>query len=307
MADVSVLIATYRPTYFPEALGSALAQTHADLEVVVVDDSPTDEIERIVSETHDQRVRYLRNPKRVGPASSYGRAIVEATAPILAVLNDDDVWEPILVERLFAALRADPEAVLAFSDHWVIVDGQRDEAASSALSQKWKRDSLAGGLHRPFQRLALLDKSVPLAVAALFRKAALDGAGIPELAGGTYDYFLSYLLCRDGQAAIYVPQRLASWRIHAGNLTAIPSVARAEEGAFVTGIIESDRRLAELRTELRRQHAEALWGVATRSLRAGSRTRAMQAAVSALKLGNAKAALLIPAAAIPRAVLARLT
>jgi glycosyltransferase involved in cell wall biosynthesis len=307
MAEVSVLIAAYKPSYFAEALRSALAQTQPGLEVVVVDDSMGDEIKRIVNETGDHRVRYSRNPEQLGPAASHSRAIDEATAPILGLLNDDDVWEPTLAARLFAALQAEPDAVLAFGDHWVMLDGRKDDAASDELSRKWKRDALAGGLHRPFQRLAVIDKSVPLAVAALFRKAALGGARIPSSVGGTYDYFLSYLLCRDGQGAVYVPERLASWRVHPSNLTSDPSVERAEEGAFVTSVVASDRRLAGLRVELRAQQSEALWAVATRSLRAGSRARSLRAAVSSLRLGKRKAALLIPAAVVPRAILARLT
>jgi glycosyltransferase involved in cell wall biosynthesis len=305
MVEVSVLIAAFKPSYLAEALRSALAQTQTALEVVVVDDSLGGEIKRIVNETSDHRVRYFRNPERLGPAASHSRAIDEATAPILGVLNDDDIWEPTLVERLFAALRAEPDAVLAFGDHWVMLDGRKDEAASDELSRQWKRDALAGGLHRPFQRLALVDKSVPLAVAALFRKAALGSARIPSSVGGTYDYFLSYLLCRDGHGAVYVPERLASWRIHTSNLTSVPSVERAEEGAFVASVIASDRRLAGLRVELRAQQSEAEWAVATRSLRAGSRARSLRAAFSSLRLGKRKAALLIPAAALPRAILTR--
>jgi glycosyltransferase involved in cell wall biosynthesis len=266
-----------------------------------------DEIARIVNEIDDHRVRYFRNPERLGPAAAHGRAIDEATAPILGVLNDDDLWEPTLVERLFAALGAEPDAALAFGDHWVILEGRKDDAASDELTRKWRRDALACGLHRPFQRLALIDKSVPLAVAALFRKAALGGDRIPSSVGGSYDYYLSYLLCRDGQGAVYVPERLASWRLHASNLTSVPSLERAEEGAFVTSVIASDRRVAGLRMELRAQQSEALWAVATRSLRAGSRARSLRAAVSSFSLGKRKAVLLIAAAAVPRAILTKLT
>jgi glycosyltransferase involved in cell wall biosynthesis len=130
MVEVSVLIAAFKPSYLAEALRSALAQTQTGLEVVVVDDSLGDEIKRIVNETSDHRVRYFRNPERLGPAASHSRAIDEATAPILGVLNDDDVWEPTLVERLFAALRAEPDAVLAFGDHWVMLDGRKDAPPS---------------------------------------------------------------------------------------------------------------------------------------------------------------------------------
>jgi hypothetical protein len=113
-------------------------------------------------------------------------------------------------------------------------------------------------------------------VAALFRKAALGGDRIPISVGGTYDYFLSYLLCRDGQGAVYMPERLASWRLHTSNLTSVPSLERAEEAALVTSVIASDPPMTGLRTELRAQQSEVQWGVATRSLRAGSRARSLR-------------------------------
>jgi len=306
MAEVSVLIAAYKPTYFSEALRSALGQTLVDLEVIVIDDSSGDEISRIVDEIGDRRVRYLRNAQQLGPAASHDRAIDEAAAPILGVLNDDDIWEPTLVERLLAALEEEPSAVMAFGDHWVLREGQKDAAASDDLSRKWKRDVLESGLHRPFHRIALVDKSVPLAIAALFRKSALSGSQIPTSVGGAYDYFLSYLLCRDGAGATYLPERLASWRVHSSNLTSVPSVARAEEALSVARLIASDRRLVGLLGELKALESEALWGVATRSLRTGRRMRALRAAISSFRLGNREAAFLVPAALVPRAILAKI-
>ena len=185
-----------------------------------MDDSVGSAVSEIVHRCEDKRVRYLRNEINYGPALSYQRAITEASGPVLAILNDDDVWEPNLAARLLEALVTSSEAVVAFADHWVMVDGKKDLRASDECSREWKRDGLAAGLHRPFRRLALLDKSIPLAIAALFRRDALDGELIPEAVGGTYDFFLSYLLSRNGEGAFYVPERLASWRIHSRNLTA---------------------------------------------------------------------------------------
>jgi len=297
---VSVLVAAYKPRYLESALRSALAQTHRELEVVVVDDSGGSAVAEIVHRLCDPRVRYLRNETNRGPALSHARAIAEASGPVLGVLNDDDVWEPELVARLLEALQSSPEVVVAFADHWVMVDGRRDELASVECSRRWKRDSLAPGLHRPFKRLAVLDKSIWVAGAALFRRAAVEGTVIPQEIGGTYDYFLSYVLSRDGAGAVYVPERLASWRSHEQNLTNEASCARAEEGAAVLRTVIADGRLAELKPALTAAYACALWSVATRSLRGGRRKRAALAALAALRLGHVKSALLLPAILLPR-------
>lgn len=303
MTLLSVLVAAYKPTYLESALRSALDQTHAEIEVVVVDDSVGCAVREIVRRFADPRVRYLRNEMNQGPALSYGRAIAEASGPVLGILNDDDVWEPNLAERLLDALETSPEAVVAFADHWVMMDGEKDRLASDTCSQQWRRDSLAAGLHRPCRRLALLEKSIPLAVAALFRKAAVDRCSIPQEVGGNYDLFLAYVLSRDGAGAVYVPERLASWRMHDKNLTNEASRARAEEGAAVLRILVADRRLSEIRPGLRKAYGDALWSISTRNLRGGSRRRAASASVAALRQGHLKSALLLPLVLIPRRVL----
>jgi GT2 family glycosyltransferase len=303
MARVSVLVAAHKPTYLREALGSAVAQTEKDLEVVVVDDSGSRLVQQIVQSTDDDRLRYVRNDVSLGPASSYQRAIGEASAPIIGILNDDDVWETSLVERLLEQLDSVPDAVLAFGDHWVMIEGVQDQRASSECSARWRRDTLAPGLHRPFERIALIDKSVPLAIAALFRRSALEDASIPHEVGGSYDLWLSYRLCRGGTGAVYVPERLASWRVHSANLTHVASPERAEANAYLYRVMTADPEVRVLQPELDRAYSEALWSVAALNLRFGSRRRAIGSAAHAARLGNHKAALLISAVVLPKRLL----
>ena len=65
-----------------------------------MDDSVGSAVSEIVHRCGDKRVRYLRNEINYGPALSYQRAITEASGPVLAILNDDDVWELNLAARL---------------------------------------------------------------------------------------------------------------------------------------------------------------------------------------------------------------
>lgn len=297
---VSVLVAAYRPCHLPAALASALAQTHRDLEIVVVDDSDGGDVRQIVEQLDDPRIRYLPNERNLGPAASYSRAIHEASGAVIGILNDDDLWEPQLVEQLLPALFSASDVVIAFGDHWILRDGERDRGASEASTHFWRRDVLAPGVHRPFARLALVDKSIPTAVAALFRRDPLAGVEIPAEVGGAYDFFLAYVLARDGGAAVYVPERLASWRLHAGNLTGDVSSRRAQQGVAAMRIIVRDERLADIRPELRRAYAVALRLLAARYLRAGNRWGAARATLAALAEGDRIAAILLPAMLLPR-------
>ncbi len=292
-------MAAYKPAHLDSALRSALDQSHRDLEVIVVDDSPGPDVAEIVRRIADPRIHYVRNATRQGPAASHARAIAEAGASVLGVLNDDDVWEPNLVARLLGALEESPEAVLAFADHWVMVDGAKDGPASDECSRTWKRDTLTPGLHRPFKSLALLDKTVPLAVAALFRRAAVAEIAIPAELGGAYDLFITYLLCRTGAGAVYVPERLSSWRVHTGSLSSERSCDRVEQEAAVLRILAHDPELAELQPALRAIYVNALSVVAEQNLTGGSRRHAVRAALAGVREGDKHAALMLRRALMP--------
>ena len=66
---VSIIIPAYKPSYFAQALESALAQTWGALEVVVCDDSPGDVIKAIVADQQSITtipLHYSRNPGCAG-------------------------------------------------------------------------------------------------------------------------------------------------------------------------------------------------------------------------------------------------
>ncbi|OYQ04328.1 glycosyl transferase family 2 [Pseudomonas mandelii] len=93
---VSIVIPAFNPRFFRQALESSLAQTYENVEIVICDDSSTDEIRDIVQSFADpvRPVRYLRNPKRLGLQKNVLRCVKEARGTLIKVLCDDD--------RLFA-------------------------------------------------------------------------------------------------------------------------------------------------------------------------------------------------------------
>ena len=96
MATATVLVPTYNhgPT-LRLSVGSALAQTVEDLEVIVVGDGATDETREAARELErgDPRVRFLDFPKgeRHGERKRH-RALEEARGDIVCYLADDDLW-----------------------------------------------------------------------------------------------------------------------------------------------------------------------------------------------------------------------
>ena len=99
--------------FLREALESTLAQTVAELELIVVDDGSTDATPAILAECaeRDGRVRVQRQePGGLTVALNAGCA--HAQAPVIARMDADDVMLPDRLERQLAYLDAHPDVAL---------------------------------------------------------------------------------------------------------------------------------------------------------------------------------------------------
>ena len=110
MTRVSIIIPCYNlGEYLQEALDSALQQTHADLEVILVDDGSTDPatIRTIDQLAPHPQLRVFRTPNQgVARARNYGISL--ATGAYILPLDADDRILPEYVARAAAILDADP-------------------------------------------------------------------------------------------------------------------------------------------------------------------------------------------------------
>ncbi|BCM94373.1 putative glycosyltransferase EpsH [Abditibacteriota bacterium] len=87
---VSVIIPAYNVAhYLNEALESVRAQTYRCFEIIVVDDSSTDETPLVAQSGGD--VRYYRQ-ERQGGGSARNKGISLAKGELLAFLDADDLW-----------------------------------------------------------------------------------------------------------------------------------------------------------------------------------------------------------------------
>ena len=97
-------------------LASICAQTHAALDIVVVDDASTDGSAAIVDDwaRRDPRVRMVRQ-SGVGVAAARNAGAAATGAAWLAFIDADDVWAPCKIASQLSALRAGgPDAGLAY-------------------------------------------------------------------------------------------------------------------------------------------------------------------------------------------------
>ena len=108
----SIILPTYNRAYVLwRAVQSALAQSEARWELLVVDDGSTDDTRRLLEEFHDPRIRVVTTANR-GPSAARNLGWRLTHAPYLAYLDSDNTWHPQFLSTMLDAIRRDPAKVL---------------------------------------------------------------------------------------------------------------------------------------------------------------------------------------------------
>jgi glycosyltransferase involved in cell wall biosynthesis len=212
---VSVVLPTHnRPAWLSEALTSVLAGDFDDLEVIVSNNGNREDTRRIQAAMPDARVRWIEQDPALGRGENFLAALALARGKYVAPLHDDDRWSPRFLSTLVPPLERHAEAVLAFSDHYVVDDrGAVDPVETEANTERWGRSKLAEGLHRPFFG-AVARQSLAI-TACVFRRDALPLEQFPPDVGAFDDIWMFYLLAKTGGAAYFSAERLLYYRAHA--------------------------------------------------------------------------------------------
>jgi len=139
------------------ALDSALAQTHAPIEIIVVDDGSTDETPAILDGYRAHGVKIIRQAN-AGHSTAANRALAEATGPYVKFLDADDLLHPKMVARQVAALAGRTDAVAL--GEWARFYTDPAEATfnplpmyRTALPADWLTEELRGG--KPMMQCAM--------------------------------------------------------------------------------------------------------------------------------------------------------
>jgi glycosyltransferase involved in cell wall biosynthesis len=244
----SVVIPTFnRGRVVADAIDSALAQTHRELEVIVVDDGSTDDTAERVARVRDDRVRYVRR-QHAGVAAARNAGIAAATGDLVAFLDSDDVWKPDKLKVEIAALERHPAAGGVFSDlekqdGSTVVPSfmRRTQVFSRMLAQRGYPAEL---FLSPRELYLCLLQEVPIKTPALtVRRVALEEVGgFDERWTSSEDWEFLLRLVRS-YPLLYVDRPLAVIRISPDSLR------RADQEL-------GDRRMIRLLAHERRRAAD---------------------------------------------------
>ncbi|MCC6850398.1 MAG: glycosyltransferase [Deltaproteobacteria bacterium] len=200
---VSVVLPVYNHLRFlPEAIGSVLAQTYTDFELVIVNDGSTDGTREYLDTLADPRIVVVHQENRRLPGA-LNTGFARACGELLTWTSADNHCAPLFLEALVGALDRFPEAGFAYAAFAWIDD-----------------ESRITGIHRDQEvTVRSLLKQNPGIAAFLYRRACRDAVGEYDPAlDGAEDWDM-WLRIVERFPAVYVPEILYYYRLHADSMT----------------------------------------------------------------------------------------
>lgn len=273
MALVTAVIPAYNGVsrYLADAIESVLAQTHRDLELIVVDDASTDDTEQLVRRY--PQVRYIRQPINRGQAAARNTGARAAKGEFLAFLDQDDLWKPGILEATVHVFEHHPDAAVVHCDGYQIDETGAILEYDAAMKQTGSITQLLRGGH---------DVATS---GSLFRKQCFDAVGgYDEELAIWEDIDLAIRLFKSYRI-IHHPHPLYCHRLYGHNVSRGIASERALQGRhrFLTKHQASCRTDLRLSNALKRDWAHYYGDLGKHLLAKGRRTEARDAFWRALR------------------------
>jgi glycosyltransferase involved in cell wall biosynthesis len=204
----SIVITAYQAAgTVATAVESALTQTHPALEVVVVDDGSTDDLDGALR-PYAERIRVVRR-ENGGGAAARNTGAQAARGDFMAVLDADDAYHPRRLEAIAGLAQERPGLDLVTTDARLLRDGKEVGTFADAT---------------PFadadQRAAIFDTCFVGGWPAVRLSRLESIGGFDESFRIAYDWDCWLRAILDGAEAGFVDQPLYDYVLHAGSLSA---------------------------------------------------------------------------------------
>jgi alpha-1,3-rhamnosyltransferase len=205
---VSVVVPSFNHARFiARCLRSIIRQSHAPLELIVIDDgSEDDSVRRIEQELKDCSFKselMVRNHK--GLVQTLKEGLKHSRGKYFAYLGSDDIWLPEFLAARIKLLQSRINAVLAYG-HCFVID---EEDQILECTKDWA--AYADGCVRDM----LLNVTVPFSPSVVYRRDVLERHHWNEVAA-LEDYDLYIRLSSEGEFA-FDDNILCAWRSHGKN------------------------------------------------------------------------------------------
>ncbi len=250
---VSIIVPCYNhAAYLVERLGSILAQSLQDFELILLDDASSDDsVEILKRYAHNSKVScFIVNECNSGsPFAQWRLGIERARGMFVWIAESDDSAQNTFLSEMVTAMQADPDSVLAYSQSMAI-DAYGNEMGLSdwadvLLPGRWNVSHKNDGASEIRHFLAFRN-IIPNASGVLFRRSALRQISIPNEMRYCGDWVAYIRLLRLG-GVTFVAKPLNLFRSHdktsRGGMDLRSEVVRSNEFLFCV----REARLGSLR------------------------------------------------------------
>lgn len=207
---VSINLCCYNSEPFlEETLQSVFAQTFTDWELVVVNDGSTDGTERII-QAHQAAGRPIvyHAQANAGLGAARNKAIELSQGEFIAIIDHDDLWTPLKLERQMALFAGRPQVGLVYTNAAVrYPDGRLRPYTELARVT----------LHRGQMLLPLVLNDFIVCSSILLRRQTLDEVGWLNPAFVQAEEYDLLLRVAERHEFDYTPEPLTIYRLHSGN------------------------------------------------------------------------------------------
>jgi glycosyltransferase involved in cell wall biosynthesis len=200
--------------YIGEAISSVRTQTYPDWTLHVSENGPGggELQQRLAPYLADERVRYSATGGDLGAAQNHTRLLRAGDAPYVAILHDDDRWDPGFLERRVEFLERHRDCGFVFSGNREIDETSQETARSELV--------LAEGVHGPAELVPLMLRRNLVGIpTVLVRRSAYQAVGA-EFSEHTiaFDYEMWLRLALRFPVG-YLAVRDADYRVHGQQVT----------------------------------------------------------------------------------------
>ena len=263
---VSVIIPAYNHERFiGPAVESVLNQTHAELELIVIDDGSTDNTGEVVKNFQDSRLRYVHQENQ-DAYNALNNGLALASGEFVAILNSDDIYAANRLETLLKEQQASGAQCL-FTKIEAIDDEGRRLDDPELWWNRWYADAVARCLAAPDLYTGFLQRNALVTTSNFFlTRQAVETVGrfCPLRYLHDYDYMFRVLLAFPGRVRFLHDMPLLLYRIHGGNTISEAAITGREQDMAVIKkymlaripeelqavVAAGSNRLAELEREL---------------------------------------------------------
>lgn len=219
---VSIIMPTYnRAGLIVQTIGSVMAQTYPNWELIIVDDGSNDNTEQIVASIEDERVFFVK-AGRIGINGVVKNIGLEkARGDLIAFIDSDDLWAPGKLEKQLKALEQYPAAGFSLSGGYNF----KKEGEPTEYFYEQREGYRYGNL---FQAI-FKSEVAALTPTLLFRRACLEQTGKFDEQKPFSDGDFIFQLARHFEGVVlYEP--LFYRRLHETNDSGSNWIRRSDEG-----------------------------------------------------------------------------